>query len=1838
MKLGLKQIASAMLLSCGVAFSAGESSYYNIAGVQAVSGGFGWLQTVSYDMYLTQDKVPCTDNSWSMTLDGLVYRPSGGGAIAAYMGPYSSSTGRCFGSAEVSPENLYELVKTHWVDNLNSGNFGLGSDIDLGEISATEGKCNVNHKPLPYKSGKTFFGNDKTVSNLCYVSSSMTEPVGLFGTIVNTLMQDFTVEGVRMIVNGSSTDGAKYYPVGSIAGKTELVTLENVKIADVSIDAPFAGGAVGLVLNSTIKELTSSGKISISNSQPISTGYAGSKEADLLSPYRVFLGGIAGVTIRDDGSSSATLEDNAVSVSVQNKAKGVSSAVGGAIGFSFASLDSFKKIDVTAVGDGISGGSAMGGLIGYSSMLYTNNSPITADTCVVKLDQGTFKGRIGGASSPDMIAVGGLVGRDSLWARTKFEIVNSTADITFTDELNSAGEYVYFAGGLLGYGNNCLSSDRPTDFLVIEKSKSAGSMTFAASDVAVKGLHVKTFMGGIVGAACLAMEPRGFKENSSSVVLTSKAKTTGDSVSIGGMIGSMNVAGAKGVTLSNLEYTGKIVIEDSLGEIYAGGIVGQFREANGGKSIRFKDVYAKAQDVLIDYKAKADSKPAGVAVKGTRIGGLCAFCKETGLIEKVGISGSISVDGDSRFVGDSLFVGGIMARADNPSVDFVLQKTYTVGDISVTGTAARKHVGYLIGVGVMGSDSKYGFRSNYHYGDDDVDAFGYFSTTDTYGEGIAAGWMDNENMSYNIRNGAANTKDANAYRNGTEVASAMQTRSFAGVMNGALAGTKDDPYVWCYQTGTNNNLPYVTLKNSTPVSPADVVTYTVNFLDYDEKTLLSQPQTVPENSDAVEPDAPTREGYTFVGWDKSFSMVSSDLDVVAQYEINTYDVIFYLADSITPLAGYYDEKIAYGTKIAGPSGSDYKKLLEKEGFDFAGWSDSSYLRGVTSDMKIYPRYKEKSFTLTLLDDEGREIESEAVPFGAGISLPASVAKESTAEFSYEFESWSALEGEIIPETMPARDVIIVANFVATKRSYSVVFLDNNDDQIEDEQLVEYGESAVAPAAPAVAGRVFVRWDDSSYVDVVKNLEIHAVYDTATYVVKFFDFDGNQIGKTQTVVYEESAVEVAIPVSEGRVFKGWSETSFDKVVENLEIKALYDTAKFAVNFYDFDGKLIDKSQEVVYGAVATVPEIPLGEGRVFKGWSDSTFNSVTKALEIKALYDTATYVVKFFDFEGNQIGKAQTVVYEESAVEVAAPVSEGRVFTGWSETSFDKVVKDLEIKALYDTAKFAVNFYDFDGNLIDLSQEVVYGADAIVPESPTGEGRVFTGWSDSSFTGVMRDMDVYAYYDTVFFRVTFLDYNGDTIMSDFFKYHADMSVASALERKDSENYRYTFKEWTPKLGPLTQDMTVRPVYDSTYIGSSSSSVEESSSSIYVDPEIVMAPRSWNMISIGLMEQAGYPDHDGVYYWWDEEDPIGDYWQYKAYTSGEFEASRGYWFGTTEGATIPMVEPVVDENAEIVWKLDNKYSGWNMVANPYGWYVELDGSTDDGEEVEFWRWDADSSNYVIPKIIRPYEAVWAKVKKSTTWRMAATPVRVTDETVLSVAQKASALHKGALRKTSEKNWNVMVSLKDEFGKTDSWNMIGVGSREESMEKAPVGMGDYVRLAIAEGKMKLAKSIKSVAASYEWELLVAANSNRDGVLSFAGVEELNKQGLVMMVTVDGVTREVKPNSETMVSLKKDAKKVSVRVMPASAIVAADNSLKGLAALQNDGSLQFGFDAPESLAGSRGHYALVAVNGKVMSRGSFTAQAGRNGFSLSAPKAGLYVMQVQVGSQKASSKILVR
>ena len=61
------------------------------------------------------------------------------------------------------------------------------------------------------------------------------------------------------------------------------------------------------------------------------------------------------------------------------------------------------------------------------------------------------------------------------------------------------------------------------------------------------------------------------------------------------------------------------------------------------------------------------------------------------------------------------------------------------------------------------------------------------------------------------------------------------------------------------------------------------ITYTVTFVDYDG-TELKVEAGLKSGTSATAPIDPTREGYIFIGWDKSFENVTDNITVTAQYE------------------------------------------------------------------------------------------------------------------------------------------------------------------------------------------------------------------------------------------------------------------------------------------------------------------------------------------------------------------------------------------------------------------------------------------------------------------------------------------------------------------------------------------------------------------------------------------------------------------------------------------------------------------------------------------------------------------------------------------------------------------------------------------------------------------------------------------------------------------------------------------------------------------------------------------------------------------------------------------
>ena len=88
-----------------------------------------------------------------------------------------------------------------------------------------------------------------------------------------------------------------------------------------------------------------------------------------------------------------------------------------------------------------------------------------------------------------------------------------------------------------------------------------------------------------------------------------------------------------------------------------------------------------------------------------------------------------------------------------------------------------------------------------------------------------------------------------------------------------------------------------------------------------QEVAFGQPLIVPEN--------PTREGYTFTGWNPEIpeTMPAQDMTFIAQWQVNEYNVI-YIVDG----EEYARVEVAYGEAI------EVAEAPVKDGYEFSGWS------------------------------------------------------------------------------------------------------------------------------------------------------------------------------------------------------------------------------------------------------------------------------------------------------------------------------------------------------------------------------------------------------------------------------------------------------------------------------------------------------------------------------------------------------------------------------------------------------------------------------------------------------------------------------------------------------------------------------------------------------------------------------------------------------------------------------------------------------------------------------------------------------------------------------------
>lgn len=329
-----------------------------------------------------------------------------------------------------------------------------------------------------------------------------------------------------------------------------------------------------------------------------------------------------------------------------------------------------------------------------------------------------------------------------------------------------------------------------------------------------------------------------------------------------------------------------------------------------------------------------------------------------------------------------------------------------------------------------------------------------------------------------------------------------------------------------------------TAKINAAVAGLKLMTYNAEF--YVDNELY---RTVPTEVGAqiVAPEAPTKEGYTFTGWNPEVGVMGVE-NVRFDAKFSAGTVGYKVETYVMGLDGNYgDAAIEDKSATTGETVSVTPEI--REGFTVA---DNSVLSGtVLADgslvLKVY--YSRNQYKLTV---DGAE---SMIYYGAAISVDDPTKEHET------FNGWDPA----LPETMPAHDVTVVSTWIkddADYTAYNAAKAAAQAKQGEENYDKKYTAETRAALAEALANDVSgKKYSEQGVVDAATKAinDAVAALELMTYTATFYV--NGEVHATVTAKVGEQIAAPADPIVDGYNFTGWDPEVGTMGIENVSFNAI-----------------------------------------------------------------------------------------------------------------------------------------------------------------------------------------------------------------------------------------------------------------------------------------------------------------------------------------------------------------------------------------------------------------------------------------------------------------------------------------------------------------------------------------------------------------------------------------------------------------------------------------------------------------------------------------------------------
>ena len=551
----------------------------------------------------------------------------------------------------------------------------------------------------------------------------------------------------------------------------------------------------------------------------------------------------------------------------------------------------------------------------------------------------------------------------------------------------------------------------------------------------------------------------------------------------------------------------------------------------------------------------------------------------------------------------------------------------------------------------------------------------------------------------------------------------------------------------------------------------------------------------------VAPEAPTKVGYTFTGWNPEVGVMGVE-DVRFDAKFSAGTVGYKVETYVMGLDGNYGDA-AIEDKSATTGETVSVTPDAREGFTVA---DNSVLSGtVLADgslvLKVY--YSRNQYKLSV---DGAE---SMVYYGAAISVAEPTKAHET------FNGWDPA----LPETMPAHDVTVVSTWIKDDADYTaynaakaVAEAKQKEANFDKTYTAESRQALADALAKDVSGKKYTQQGEVDAAAKAINDAVTAL-ELMTYNATFY-VDGTEYRVVPTKVGEQIA-KPGDPTKTGYVFTGWNPEVGVMGVEDVRFDA-----KFSAGEVSYTVETYVMGLDGEYGAAETknVPattgeEVTLTpdarEGFTVAGESVLTGKvAADSSLTLKVYYSRNQYKLT--------VDGAESDVYFGAALEIADPAPrEGYTFTGWSPA----VPANMPASDLTLVSQWSENDADYTAYNAAVATAQAKKAETDYDKTYTAESRAaldaalaekVSGKKYSEQSVV--DAAAKAINDAVA-SLEVMTYNA-TFYVDGVKYRVVPTKVGEqiVAPKDPSKEGYTFAGWRPSVGVMgTADATFEAVF-------------------------------------------------------------------------------------------------------------------------------------------------------------------------------------------------------------------------------------------------------------------------------------------------------------------------------------------------------------------------------------------------------------------------------------------